>query len=90
MRFLETNDAIVRDAFEDVALLIGTVATVHRFEDAVVWTLLRRLDRLRLRTLARLPGANKPTVMGDMETEQPSKSHPAVEEFLIHNRGRAT
>jgi hypothetical protein len=78
-------EEIFRDAFEDVALLIGAVAAVHRFRDDLVWTLLRRLDRVRLRALARLscdgsgaPGASAPG--------RPQRSHAAVEQFLRHNR----
>jgi hypothetical protein len=85
VKIAETNEAIVQDAFEDVALLIGTVAAIHGFEDGIVWTLLRRLDRVRLRTLDRLPQADT-SMKGDKECPPPNLSHPALEEFLIRSR----
>jgi hypothetical protein len=54
MKTAEVIDRLFRDAFEDVALLIGGTAAVHRLRDDLVRTLVRRLDGVRQRTLARL------------------------------------
>jgi hypothetical protein len=82
----ETIDAVFRDAFEDVALLIGNAAAVHRLDDTVVWMLLRRLERVRLRTLYRLPLATDRAGCASSRGI-PYDSHPAVEAFLLRNRG---
>ncbi len=79
-------ESIIQDAFEDMALLIGAVAAVNHIDDAATWLMMRRLHRLRLRTLSRLPailgrGHSEPA------TEMPTRPHPAVENFLHLNRG---
>ena len=49
-------EAVLQDAFEDVALLIGATAGVSGLSDDLMWRLLHRLDRVRL-LLALAPGA---------------------------------
>jgi hypothetical protein len=78
-------EAIVRDAFEDVALLIGGAAALHRLEDGVVQTLVRRLDRVRARALSRLTRAGGGAA-GEPAPEWPHRLHPAVEGFLQRSR----
>ena len=87
MNSADTVEGVFREAFEDVALLIGTVAVVHSLEDGVVRTLLRRLDRVRLRTFARLPQAHgpRPAVKA---VSRPRPLHPAVQEFLSRNNSQ--
>lgn len=46
--------ALVCETFADVALAVATVAVVHRLDDSAVWALMRRLERLRRRTLDRV------------------------------------
>jgi hypothetical protein len=45
-------EAIFRDAFEDVALLIGGTPSLHGREDQVVRTPMRRLGGVRSRVLS--------------------------------------
>jgi hypothetical protein len=74
-------DAIVCDAFEDMALLISAAATSHHLDDQLVRTLVRRLGRVRERALYRLTricGRAGKTA----SPEQPYPLHPAVESFL--------
>jgi hypothetical protein len=77
-------ESILLDAFEDVALLISATAVNH-LDDAVIWMMMRRLHRLRLRTLSRLP-----VVIGRSHSVpaavMPVGAHPAVEQFLHLNR----
>jgi hypothetical protein len=73
----EAIEGIIRDAFDDVALLIGGAATLHHFEDGLVRILVRRLDRVRARALSRLAGPGGGTRPG-----HPHPLHPAVEKFL--------
>jgi hypothetical protein len=76
---------IVRDAFEDVALLIGGTAALHAWEDDAIWALVRRLDRVRARALSRLAHAGGP-VGGEPGASFPRRMHPAVEGFLRRNQ----
>jgi hypothetical protein len=74
-------EGVFRDAFEDVALLIGGAAALHRLKDDLVRTLVRRLDRVRARALSRLARA-----ADEQLPERPHRLHPAVEGFLQRNR----
>ena len=81
----DTAEAIIQDAFEDVALLIGGAAVLHQMEDGVLRTLLRRLERVRGRLLsqfARVHGAG----VREPAMACPCHTHPAVERFLRRNR----
>ncbi len=82
-----TSDAenLVREAFNDIALVIGGVAVLHHLDDDLTWTLMKRLDRIRIRLLRDLKGVSRlecfePSVAG------PPRVHAAVEEFLVRNR----
>ncbi len=82
MKAAETIDRLFRDAFEDVALIIGGVAVAHSLRDDLVHSLVRRLNAVRMRTLARLRSELERAPGG------PSLCHPAVEQFLLANRER--
>jgi hypothetical protein len=70
---------------DDVALIVGGAATLHKLEDDLVWTVMKRLDRVRVRLLRDLSGLMS---LGQPEPTpaQPPRMHPAVEEFLVRNR----
>ena len=72
---------IVLDAMEEEALLVAGIVTVHRLEDEVLWKLMRGLDTIRRRNLARIADAGEPGPAPD--AEGCAGSHPAIEEFLV-------
>jgi hypothetical protein len=77
-------ESILRDAFEDVALLVGGAASLHQLEDQLVRTLIRRLDHIRSRALDRLAR----TTYRATRTSRPGRPcplHPAIEGFLLRN-----
>lgn len=79
------TENLVREAFNDVALVIGGVAVLHHLDDDLTWTLMKRLDRIRVRLLSDLKGTSRrddfePTIA------QPPRVHAAVDEFLVRNR----
>ena len=74
----------VRSAFDDVALLIGGAAGIHQFTDDLTWTLMKRLDRIRVRLLRELKG-NSQRDESEPSAAQPPRVHAAVEEFLVRN-----
>jgi hypothetical protein len=76
---------LLREAFDDIALVIGGAAAVNRIDDDLTWTLLARIDRIRLRLLQELkglPGRN----LFEPRSAWPPRVHPAVEAFLAKNR----
>ena len=79
------TEGSVRDAFDDVAVLIGGVAVIHHLDDDLTWTLMKRLDRIRVRLLRDLKGNSR---RDDFEPSvaQPPRVHAAVEELLVRNR----
>lgn len=79
------TEGFVRDAFDDVALLIGGVAVIHNLDDDLTWTLMKRLDRIRVRLLRDLKGNSRRDVF-ESAAAQPPRVHAAVDEFLARNR----
>ena len=79
------QEAIIRDAFDDVALVIGGIAVLHNLDDDLVWTLMKRLDRIRVRLLRNLKGASTKETF-DSGARKPPRTHAAVGEFLTRNR----
>lgn len=79
------TESLVREAFNDVALVIGGVAVLHHLDDDLTWTLMKRLDRIRVRLLRDLKGISR---REDYQpaTAQPPRVHAAVDEFLVRNR----
>jgi hypothetical protein len=76
---------LLREAFDDIALVIGGAAVVHRIDDDLTWTLLARIDRIRVRLLQelrRLPVKD----LYEPRNAWPPRVHPAVEAFLVRNR----
>ena len=81
------HEALVRDSFDDIALLVGSAAAIYNLDDDILWTVMKRLDRIRVRLLRNLSGATgreefEPTAV------RPPRTHPAVDEFLARNRSR--
>ena len=77
-------EKLVREAFSDVALLIGAVAAIHQVEDDLVWTVVRRLDRIRIGLLRDLKGVSRPEDFDPQPIPTP-RVHAAVDEFLARN-----
>ncbi len=77
---VEARD-LVRDLFEEEALVIGGLVAVHDVGDEVVWKLMKSLDVIRCKILRRLDDTD-----GEEEPARRAKldPHPAIEEFLIH------
>ena len=79
------TESLVRAALDDIALLVGGAAALHQLEDDLVWTLTKRMDRIRVRLLRDLKGL-APRDDFEPKTANPPRVHAAVEEFLIRNR----
>jgi hypothetical protein len=76
---------LLREAFDDVALVIGSGTVAHGIDDDLTWTLLARIDRIRLRLLRDLKGL-PPKDLFDPRPALPPRVHPAVDAFLVRNR----
>ena len=79
------TELLVCAALDDIALLVGGAAALHQLDDDLVWTLTKRLDRIRVRLLRDLKGL-APRDEFEPKTAKPPRVHAAVEEFLIRNR----
>lgn len=76
---------LLREAFDDIALVIGGAAVLHRIDDDLTWTLLARIDRIRVRLLQELKGLPAKGLF-EPRNAWPPRVHPAVEAFLVRNR----
>lgn len=79
------TETLVRAALDDIALIVGGAAALHQLEDDLVWTLTKRMDRIRVRLLRDLKGLAPCPELETHATRTP-RMHAAVEEFLIRNR----
>jgi len=78
-------ETLIRESFNDIALLIGGVAVLHHLDDDLTWTLMKRLDRIRVRLLRDIKGIGR--IDGtEQAAANPPRVHAAVEEFLVRNR----
>jgi len=80
--------ALLREAFDDIALVIGGAAALHRIDDDLTWTLLARIDRIRIRLLQELKGLPAKDLF-EPRNAWPPRVHPATEAFLMRNRAEA-
>jgi hypothetical protein len=78
-------ESLVREALADVALVIGSAAGVYQLDDDLVWTVMKRLDRIRVRLLRELKGLN-PREEYEPGGARPPRIHAAVDAFLVRNR----
>lgn len=79
----EEVQALIREVFEEEALLVGGLVAAHPVEDEFVWRLMRNLDALRRRILAAIGAPDRPSHPQEPRGVAP---HPAVEEFLARLR----
>jgi hypothetical protein len=77
-------ESLVRGAMDDIALIVGGAAALHQLDDDLVWTVMKRLDRARVRLLRDLKGATSRS-QWEPACAKPPRVHAAVEEFLVRN-----
>lgn len=82
------TEGLLREAFDDIALVIGGVAVIHHLDDDLIWTLMKRLDRIRVRLLRDLKGLAPRQEFEPVLPKAP-RVHAAVEEFLLRNRAES-
>ena len=78
-------ETLFREALDDIALVIGGAAAIHNLDDDLIWTLMKRLDRIRVRVLRDLKGLT-PRDELELNRTSPPRVHAAVDEFLVRNR----
>jgi len=72
---------LVNAMFEEIALVLGGVVSLHPVNNEAIWSLVRGLDRVRQRHLRAVDRSDPdpPFARGDGAEITP---HPAVEQFL--------
>ena len=78
-------ESLVRESLDDIALVIGGAAALHHIDDDLVWSVMKRLDRIRVRLLRDLK-CLAPYDGFQSNSVKPPRLHAAVEEFLVRNR----
>ena len=78
-------ESLIRESLDDIALVIGGAAALHHIDDDMVWSVMKRMDRIRVRLLRDLKGLG-PTDGFQRTPRTPPRLHAAVEEFLARNR----
>lgn len=80
------TEVVVLGVFEDVALLIGSVAAARSLPDELVHTFINRLDRVRAHTLRRI--SNDHAHNDRQDRPGPPRLHQAIEEFIFRSGQR--
>jgi hypothetical protein len=78
------TETLARAAMDEVAMVVGSAAALHQLDDDLVWTVMKRLDLVRVRFLRDLKELTSRT-QGDAAPVKPPQVHTAVEEFLVRN-----
>lgn len=77
---------LVRTALEDVAIVFGAAAATNPvLDDDMIWSIMRRLDRIRIRLLRDLKGAAREATSLCNFPPAPLV-HPALDDFLVRSR----
>ena len=82
MRKSDVKD-LIRDLFEEEALVIGGLVAVHKVEDDVVWRIVKNLDAIRRKYLRRLEDKDPDDDGGGPPRRSHLNPHPAIEDFLL-------
>ena len=81
------TEGLVRETFDDVALLIGSVAVIHHLDDDLTWTLMKRLDRIRVRLLRDLKGISRGRISSPQCPSHPESMPPSRSSWSATARG---
>ncbi len=78
---------LLDSTFEEVALVLAGILTVHRAEDEVFWQVMKHLDIAHQNALENL-GDPPPPQAGVELPAQGEGHHPAVDALLLKLRGQ--
>ena len=71
---------LLDSTFEELALVLGGAFAMHRINEEAIWQIMKSMDELHSKTVARLEGLEQ------KESRKPDRSsfqpHPAVEALL--------
>lgn len=73
---------LIRDLFEEEALLIGGLVAFYGFDDFVVRHLVKTLEYVRRTFLRRIEEGCPPVEDEPSQYRSTLRPHPAIEEFL--------
>lgn len=77
---------LIRELFEEEALVIGGLVAVREMEDDLVWRLMKNLDVIRAKAMRRI-SAQYPEPAACKSATRPNLTpHPAIEAFLLNLR----
>jgi hypothetical protein len=79
---------LVRAAMDDVAVIVGSAVAIQALDTDQVWSIINRLDRIRIRLLRDIKGST-PADGSTAITPVPPRLHTAVEDFIARNRAGA-
>lgn len=78
--------ALIRELFEEEALVIGGLVAVHDVEDDLVWRLMKNLDVIRAKAMRRIAAQEPEPAVRKLASRPNLTPHPAIEDFLLNLR----
>jgi len=73
--------SLVLRIFEEEGLVIGGLAAINKFDDELLWRLMRNMDAILGKSLASINDNDKPSRVQPKRFSN-VRPHPAIEEFL--------
>jgi hypothetical protein len=77
----EEVKTLLDELLEEEALLIGGSVALQRIDDGFIWKLMKSLDQIRDRFMAKIE--NTPDDFPDIDDHLDLTPHPAIEHFLL-------
>jgi len=75
---------LINDVFEQQALVLGGLVAMQGMDEELVWSLVRSMDTIRMRTLRSLGGG---VVEAERDEDPVDRTpHPAIQDFLLKLR----
>lgn len=71
---------LLDSTFEEVTLVLGGAFAVHRFSEEAIWQIMKSLDELHSKAVARIEGLEQKE--GGKPARSSFQPHPAVEALL--------
>jgi hypothetical protein len=72
---------LLDELLEEEALLVGGIVALHPIRDELIWKLMKGLDQIRNRFIAKVEDAPEDPAIADNQLNL--TPHPAIEHFLL-------
>ncbi len=77
---------LITEVFEESALMLGGLVTVHRVDDDFVWRFVKGFDAVCCKAFRRIDERDTSADLDTADGQSRLRPHPAIEDFLLKLR----